>query len=253
MYSILRDLEEIGPQAVAATPALAALVRVAVETEQAQEQKSRRHRPQNFKPRLPAQSWESRLPPQALTALDALGSIGPGASNAIPAVEFCLTNTLITGAQLRAAVAWSRIDPNSKTAIAALRKFQTNGDPGLLDRVDRDPAAINPLEFCVNNLSQTPLQVQIRARVALWRLGLEHELPLPAIMAEASHDGVWAIDLLGEIGPPAREALPVLERYITEMDGPRNLAALAIVKIDPAEAKRLGLPGWLIACPDTYD
>jgi hypothetical protein len=188
-----------------------------------------------------------------MTALDALGSIGPSASNAIPAVEFCMTNTLTRGAQLEAAVAWSRIDPNSKTSIAALEKFQTNGDPGLLDRIDYNPQSINPREFDVNNLLQTPLQLQIRARIALWRLGLEHELPLPPLTAEAAHDGMWAMNLLGEIGPPAHEALPVLERYITELDGPRIEAAHAILKIDPAEAKRLGLPGWLIACPDTYN
>lgn len=217
LFLILRVLEEIGPQAVAATPDLLELVRKS-----------------------------DRL--VSLAACAALGSIGPGASNAIPAIEFCLTNPLTPDAHLDAAVALSRIEPNNKTAVAALKKFQTNGDPGLLDRADRNPSAIDPREYRV----LTRLQVQIRARVALWRLGLERELPLPAIMAEAAHDGVWAIDLLGDIGAPAREALPMLERYLEELDGPRFQATLAILKIDPAEAKRLGLPGWLIACPDTY-
>jgi hypothetical protein len=241
MYLILRVLEEIGPQAVAVTPNLAALMRTVVEAQQRELQT--RPRPRNLEP---------RLAPEALLFLAALGSIGPGASNAIPTIEFCLTNSFTPEAHLDAAVALSQIDPNNKIAIAELKRLQTNGDPGLLDRADSNPSTINPREYLYSNSRQSRLQMQIRARVALWRLGLERELPLPALMAEAAHDGMWAIDLLGEIGPPAREALPVLEHYITELSGPRNLATIAILKIDPAEAKRLGLPGWLIACPDTY-
>jgi hypothetical protein len=230
LFEVLRALSEIGPQAVAATPELAALLRRATVEPN----------PQHWEP------WYARL------ICYALGSIGPGASNAIPAIEFCLTNKLAPGAHLAAAAAWSRIDPKSETAIAALREFQTNGDPGLLDFANRNPSAIDPRYFIVNNLTQTRLQVQIRARVALWRLGLERELPLPALMADAAHQGVWAIEFLGEIGPPAREALPLLERYLAEKDRLGYQAAIAILKIDPAEAKRLGLPGLLIACPDTY-
>jgi hypothetical protein len=229
LYAIIIDLEQIGPMAVAATPDLAAIVRTA------DGKKTRNGEP-----------W------LAQEACAALGSIGPGASNAIPAIELCLTNTFTRDAHLAAAVAWSRIDPNSKTALATLREFQTNGDAGLLDRVDRNTSSIDPREFYVNNLTQTRLQIQILARVALWRLGLERELPLPAIMAEAAHDGVWAIDLLGEIGPPARPALPLLERLLAGKARPGYQAAIAILKIDPAEAKRLGLPGLQIACPDTY-
>ncbi len=219
---VLRALAAMGPKAVAATPDLAVLAGTGSDT------------------------WLARQ------ALAVLGSIGPGASNALPAVEFCLTNSARPEAQLDAAIAWSQIDPNDKMAITALRKFQTNGDPGLLDRVDHDPSKIDRREYCVNNLSQTRMQVQIRASVALWRLGLEPEPPLPAIMAEAAHDGVWAIELLGDIGPPAREALPILKLYLGANDGPRCQAGIAILKIDPAEARRLGLPGLMIACPDTY-
>ena len=104
----------------------------------------------------------------------------------------------------------------------------------------------------VNNLSQSRLEVQIRARVALCRLGHEHEWPIPALMAEVENVGIWAIDVLGEIGPPAREALPLLSQKLKRKSGAAFQATIAIQKIDPQEAKQLGLPGLLIACPDTY-
>jgi hypothetical protein len=61
----------------------------------------------------------------------------------------------------------------------------------------------------------------------------------------------WGMDLLGEIGPAAKSALPTLERQL-EFDPFDCDAALAILQIDPDEAKRLGLPGLFIICPDRY-
>jgi ribulose kinase len=63
--------------------------------------------------------------------------------------------------------------------------------------------------------------------------------------------GGWAADLLGDIGPPARKALPELEKNLKSRMSLSEIA-LAISKIDPEEAKRLGLPGLLIICPDKY-
>jgi len=61
-----------------------------------------------------------------------------------------------------------------------------------------------------------------------------------------------AIELLGEIGPAASNALPVLATYLNLTNGYyyRAEAAIAIRKIDPAEARRLKLPGLLIVCPN---
>ena len=55
------------------------------------------------------------------------------------------------------------------------------------------------------------------------------------------------IELLGDIGPEARVALPTLEKLLKpgQYIGTRCAAAIAIKKIDPAEAMRLGLPGLL--------
>ena len=72
-----------------------------------------------------------------------------------------------------------------------------------------------------------------------------------ALVAEAGALFWWAVGLLGEIGPPARKALPLLEQDFDPLNPAPNVAR-AIYEIDPDEATRLGLPGLLIICPDRY-
>jgi len=57
--------------------------------------------------------------------------------------------------------------------------------------------------------------------------------------------GIPYIELLGEIGPPARSALPVLKTFLQPQRWVRlrRTVAIAIRKIDPEEYARLGLPG----------
>lgn len=91
-------------------------------------------------------------------------------------------------------------------------------------------------------------------------VGLDHGLSLADDKSAAfwtlkslgsNQYGGWAADLLGDIGPPARKALPELEKNLKSRMSLSEIA-LAISKIDPEEAKRLGLPGLLIICPDKY-
>jgi len=92
------------------------------------------------------------------------------------------------------------------------------------------------------------------ASVSLWRLGLEKEAPTLSIVAElkqrAGSDEIAYVELLGEIGSEARLALPLLMKFL-DSNGTlilRRAAAVAIRKIDPDEAARLGLPA-LLAVP----
>ena len=81
-------------------------------------------------------------------------------------------------------------------------------------------------------------------------LGLEKHAPVEEMMPPSGWQRMSALPLLGDIGPPARQALPYLEQ-ILESDPEimcRRMAAIAIRKIDPQEAARLRLPG-LLAVP----
>ena len=92
------------------------------------------------------------------------------------------------------------------------------------------------------------------ASVSLWRLGLEKEAPTLSIVAELKQRGgsedIAYVELLGEIGSEARLALPLLMKFLDPKGTLilRRAAAIAIRKIDPGEAARLGLPA-LLALP----
>jgi len=92
---------------------------------------------------------------------------------------------------------------------------------------------------------------RLSASVALWRLGLEKDPPVISIVEQlkrqAGSDESAYVELLGEIGREAKPALPQLTRMVSpdRFIGLRRAAAIAIRKIDPAEAANLGLPGML--------
>jgi HEAT repeat protein len=182
---------------------------------------------------------------------DVLANIGPGAAEAIPALQGLLatnyiwvTNGSIGGFGPKAfrqeivprwqvAQALASINPHDSNAIAILREVQhaQHARRHLWARTD------------VGIEAQTRLPITI----TLWKLGLETNLPLDEMIAEE----FLAFDRLGDIGPAAKKALPAIEKNLKD----RNLsfgAALAICRIDPEEANRLGLPGLFIICPDKY-
>jgi HEAT repeat protein len=178
-----------------------------------------------------------------------LGRIGPSAKEAVPLLEKKLGSE---DARLRltAADALTRIVPGQcSNAIAVLRALQHNpefaevwvstghGSAMKKDKLDFD-----------NQLSRF---YRLSAAVPLWKLGLENQSPAAAILKELqqtpSSDEFAYIELLGDLGPEAKAALPKLETYLApdKWIALRRKAAIAIQKIDPAEANRLGLPGTL--------
>jgi hypothetical protein len=84
--------------------------------------------------------------------------------------------------------------------------------------------------------------------ITLWKLGLETNLPVDELIAEADD---WAFDRLGDIGPAAKKALPLIGKNLKQRPAPID-AALALCQIDPEEAGRPGLPGLWVFCPDKY-
>jgi hypothetical protein len=179
-----------------------------------------------------------------------LANFGPPASAAVPKLQALLATNFVMKPfpdepgrkyrqeiirRLPVARALASINPHDTNAIAFLREAVTaKRGPNRLRRMEEDP-----------------LQT-LSAAVTLWKLGLETNSPLDKVIANVEGDKAErASDLLGEIGPAAKPALPALEKRLKANPFDRH-AALAIVQIDPQEANRIGLPGLFILCPDRY-
>lgn len=188
---------------------------------------------------------------------EALAEIGPDAKAAVPAL-------IEAGGNPHGAVnVWfkvlGQIGPAAKDAVPLLEKNLSANDERLrlaaadaLTRIVPDQCSNAVAVLCAlqrdNSVSGF---YRLSAAVPLWKLGLESQSPVPALLKELEQsphsDASSYMDLLGEVGPDAKAALPKLETYL---DPPKDIrlrrkAAIAIRKIDPAEAARLGLPGVL--------
>jgi HEAT repeat protein len=174
---------------------------------------------------------------------EALGGIGPNASEAVPVLEALLTRTN-ERVRLRGMGGFVTLPGNETVRFAAARAL-----------VEIAPGqASNAVSFLKKGNFKSvgyPLP-ELSAQVALWKAGMEKNPPVTNLMATLPK---WpdfylapaAIQLLAEIGPEARPALPLLETFLKPGDNFRWDAAIAIQRIDPQEAARLGLPGLLLA------
>jgi len=166
---------------------------------------------------------------------NALGAIGPNASEAIPVLEAILTRTN-TSVRLRGRGGFVTL-PGDETVHFAAARALVEIAPG------RASNAVNFLK---------KVKPELSAQVALWKAGMEKNPPvtnLMAILSKAPYSYLPpdAFQLLAEIGPDARPALPLLETFLKPGENLRWDAAIAIQRIDPQEAARLGLPGLLLA------
>jgi hypothetical protein len=193
----------------------------------------------------------------ASQACDVLASIGPGAAEAVPMLRDMLaTNPSPGKLVLRATIAASDLRWKVAGALAAIGPYDANliamlREAGTYTTKRSPPQRVSPGtkretreagDWSLNRLTHIP------SAITLWKLGLETNPPLDELIAEGDS---WAFDRLAEIGPAAKKALPMLETRL-EQDRFSFGAALAIWKIDPDEATRLGLPGLFIICPNKY-
>jgi HEAT repeat protein len=152
-----------------------------------------------------------------------LGEIGPEASSAVPPLIVNLSdsdisdlNGQVVSVRAHTAQALGKIGPAAKNASPALRRLLTDPDVDLRSEV----------------------------AVAIWRIDgdVEHTLPvLVAGLPNVDPDMKWQwIDDLGEMGPRASNAFPIL---VEELKGaePYNLEKItnAMFKIDPEAAAKL--------------
>jgi HEAT repeat protein len=155
----------------------------------------------------------------------ALGMIGPQAAAAAPVLQALLQNQNLVF-RAAAAAALARIAPEQKDRLVDILRSLANSNP-LLNKS----------------------QVVLPAKVALWRLGAEKEPPVQELIAALAGGSPYdTVQLLGDIGPPARSALPQLKRFLGSNKDInfRHRTAIAIRKIDPKAAADLDLPGFMV-------
>ena len=188
-------------------------------------------------------------------AADALGEIGPEARAAVPA----LVDLLARKGDGNGAVycrSLGGIGPDARQALPALEEAMRSGNPGVRLAAATAVARIAPAEgsnaVVVLKSLQSNQYLKWFASVPLWRLGIEPEPPVKAIIEElngrSSSDEISLVRALGEIGPEAKPALPTLKKFLQPrcFIRLRRESAIAFRKIDPQEAAKLGLPGVLL-------
>jgi HEAT repeat protein len=181
---------------------------------------------------------------------NALGAIGPGARDAVPVLESLLSETNLH-VRVAAAAALALIVPDScSNAIHVLKQLER--DPSFPAVWVQDGHGVRPTSE-KDTSDQYSLLISFSASVALWKLGLEKNPPLTAVLREAKKDRHSSYELsflrlLGEMGPEAKPALGFLTSLLDVNVGiqTRRAAAIALARIDPGEADRLKLPGILV-------
>jgi HEAT repeat protein len=203
-----------------------------------------------------------------MDAIDALGEIGPDAQTAVPSLI-----ELRRGFPAWVFFALGNIGPGAHQAVPVLMESLSNKDPYVCCAAADSLTRIAPREdknliAILRTLQQPPFKGEgppmfyqehtlssnyfhAAATVSLWRLGLEPKPPVMEIVRDLEEGyGMpprnW-LHLLGEIGPPAKAALPNLEKRLNTIDSvsERRDIAITIRKIDPQEAAKLELPGSL--------
>lgn len=213
---------------------------------------------------------------------DALGEIGPDASAAVPKL-IALIHKNKAYAAAAYCPALGKMRTNAEAAVPVLQGLLDEGNPRLrlaaADALTKvAPQACSNVVAVLTNLQHdsesatvwvsdghgatSPTDkkdfensecvfLRLSASVALWRLGVQKQPPVAALTElvdeHPAHTGsLWAVTLLGEIGPPAKSSLPALRAVLDQKTTLHSrVAATAIRKIDPDEWTRLGLPGML--------
>lgn len=152
------------------------------------------------------------------TALEALDKIGVAASNALPALLRVL-HVSLTASNKPDAWQW-QVTALSTHILAAV-----------------GPPAASAVPLLAHLIHAPPPADALGAAVALWRITGQTSLALPVILQKSGEGSLSAIDTLGEMGPAAKAAVPMLRRMAQGPDSLRQRsAAAALERIAPAAA-----------------
>lgn len=194
--------------------------------------------------------WE----PSANEAAEALGRLGPAAKEAVPQMTALLASDVDTPTLSAAAEALGLMGPEAKRAIPVLRERLSYPDPYVracaalsLWLLAREAPEVKQIEALMR--SRNP-RARIVAAELLWRVkqdpkaidALTHDLGNHRLYEDGDSLNLvyMAARALGRIGPPAKKALPDLNRLRTHLSNDTVRAANAAIQaIDgPAPKKK---------------
>jgi len=156
-----------------------------------------------------------------------LGHHGSKAKPSVPALAVALNDW---SANRAAAVTLAKMGPEAKAAIAALEEATTDPDPAMSAFARYALWKIDPTNF--------PAEKAVPALIVLLTEGNHEYIEFPTHKAVAQD----AISALSNLGPAATSAVPALMQALNDKDpGVRQLAAMALKRIDPAAAARAGV------------
>jgi HEAT repeat protein len=204
-------------------------------------------------------------------AAEAIKQIGPGAKDAVSALAACLKDVKDAEERLGVLDALNALGLETRPAIPAILEalsepVKNEDDEGELASVHRPgyheltyenlcktlcinmlarfgPDAKVAVPTLVKVLKSDSYPLRIVAAEALWRIE-KHQDAVPALVEVLKLPDYWSQDtanVLGEIGPDAKPAIPELIRVYsnsTNLDMRKEIAK-AIKKIDPEKAKEL--------------
>ncbi|WP_337176624.1 HEAT repeat domain-containing protein [Paludisphaera sp.] len=193
---------------------------------------------------------EARDRGERYAALDALGEIGPAATEAVPALIHQLSLVSETHAYQVVRVL-AQIGPDAATAVEPLERISAHSSDGSLRlaaaealwRITRGEEGVDAL---IKELQGDPRDTRRTTALAtLSQFGPEAAPAVPAIVellrSDPSTLGASAA-VLRRIGPPADSALPVLIEFFKDDDLiNKDEVAAAIRAIDPEAARGLGI------------
>ncbi len=159
-----------------------------------------------------------------MESASALGVIGPGASNAVPALTAALHDNVPKMGDFfhgKAVLALGRIGPAAASAVPALRSLLQNPNAYI-----RCQAAVSIWQI-TSNISDESTAVST----------LMQDLP----NADFNYK-IMVVTALSELGPRAKETFPLLAKELdTATAYNRGVLTNAMVKIDPEAAAKLGI------------
>jgi HEAT repeat protein len=184
-------------------------------------------------------------------AIFALGAIGDPAGEAVPALAALMLEDPDRGIRIDSALALSKMDPASRAAVPELAQALGDSEPWVrmnaaiaLSRLRTDsrpavPALIEALQDKGNDtdLRAFTCTIQEMVALALGRASAGSAEGVPALTAALKSAGTVgmrrsAARALGEVGAPARPAVPDLQALLTDRNGDvRETAEEALKKI----------------------
>jgi HEAT repeat protein len=186
-----------------------------------------------------------------------LGAIGAQAAESIPALARILVDDPERKVRSQAALALSKMGPAAGAAVPALAKALEDEEPvvrmyAALDlshlRTEARPAVptlIKGLKDHVNDRYFDSFMMTVREMMvqALGRASAGTDEAVPALMetlksADTYRTRRFAIRALGDIGPEARSAVPMLQAIAKDKGAMHDIAQQALKKIEDVQASR---------------